>query len=210
MLANCSMQQCRREGTMMTVGQRRQPWLGFVFLPRFCLANCASDVPQPQNNPKTNHCPTLWCPKCPVYWIEYVFRKIEYIFRRKKSTIFFLTKMENTIWKSKTRSFQQYMGCLNKFLSEHNEKWSERFIGQTPLFEVLTDTEYVCPPTGHLNHAHHGANSAALLPGCMWNRFLCVCHSGVGRRLIWNWLSGDQLISTQSIPPQLASEVLSL
>jgi hypothetical protein len=36
----------------------------------------------------------------------------------------------------------------------------------------------------------------------------CVCCPGVGGRLIWNWLSGDQLISTQSVPPWLFSEVL--
>ncbi len=42
----------------------------------------------------------------------------------------------------------------------------------------------------------------------MRNRFPCVCCSGVGGRLIWNQLSGDQLISTQSIPPQLISGVL--
>jgi hypothetical protein len=59
-------------------------------------------------------------------------------------------------------------------------------MGKTPLFEVLTDTEYVRPPIRPLNHAHHGADSAALLPGCMQNRTSCVCHSGVGGRLIWN------------------------
>ncbi len=58
-------------------------------------------------------------------------------------------------------------------------------------------------------HAYHCADSAALLPGCMRNRFPCVCRTEVGGRLIWNQLSGDQLISTQSIPPQLFSEVLS-
>ncbi len=58
-------------------------------------------------------------------------------------------------------------------------------MGQTHLFEVLTNTEYyVCPPIGPLNHAHHGTDSAALLPGRMRNRFLCVCRSGVGGRLI--------------------------
>jgi hypothetical protein len=36
-----------------------------------------------------------------------------------------------------------------------------------------------------------------------------MCLPGVGGRLIWNQLSGDQLISTQSTPPQLFSEVLS-
>jgi hypothetical protein len=51
-------------------------------------------------------------------------------------------------------------------------------MGQTPLFEVLTDTEYVCPPIGPLNHAHHGANSAALLPGCMQKRAPCVNDLG--------------------------------
>jgi hypothetical protein len=43
----------------------------------------------------------------------------------------------------------------------------------------------------------------------MQNRFPCICRSGVGGRLIWNQLSGDQLISTQSIPPQLFPKVLS-
>jgi hypothetical protein len=57
--------------------------------------------------------------------------------------------------------------------------------------------------------AYHDANSAGQLPGCMQNRFLCVCCSGVGGRLIRNQLSGDQFISTQSIPPELFSEVLS-
>jgi hypothetical protein len=57
-------------------------------------------------------------------------------------------------------------------------------MGQTPLFEVLTDTEYVCPPIGPLNHAHHGTDSVALLPRHMQNRALCVCRSEVGGRLI--------------------------
>jgi hypothetical protein len=43
----------------------------------------------------------------------------------------------------------------------------------------------------------------------MRNRFPCICRSGVGKRLKWNQLSGDQLISTQSISPQLFLEVLS-
>ncbi len=43
----------------------------------------------------------------------------------------------------------------------------------------------------------------------MQNRFPCVCRSGVDGRLIWNRLRGDQLISTQSIPPRLFPEVLS-
>ncbi len=116
--------------------------------------------------------------------------------------------MGNTIWKSKTRSFQWCIGCLSNFLSEHNKNLGESYMGKTPLFEVLTNTEYICPPIGPLNHAHHGANSTALLPGCMWNRMLCVCCSGVGGRLIWNWLSWDQLI-TQSIPPWFLFEVLS-
>ncbi len=94
--------------------------------------------------------------------------------------------MENTICKSKTRSFKRCIGCLSKLLLKHNKKLGESYMGKTPLFEVLTDTEYVCPPIGPLNHAHHGDDSAALLPGCMQNRTLCVCHSGVGRRLIWN------------------------
>ena len=81
--------------------------------------------------------------------------------------------------------------------------------GKPPFSAILTNTEFVCPPIESLNHAHHGTNSAALLPGCMWNRFLCVCHSGVGGRLIWNQLSGDQSIFTQSILPQIFSEVLS-
>jgi hypothetical protein len=57
-------------------------------------------------------------------------------------------------------------------------------MGKTPLFAILTNTEYVCPLIGPLNHAHHSTNSASLLLGCIQNRFLCVCHSGVGRRLI--------------------------
>ncbi len=40
--------------------------------------------------------------------------------------------------------------------------------------------------------AYHGADSAAILLGRMRNRFSCVCRSGVGGRLIWNRLSGDQ------------------
>ncbi len=39
---------------------------------------------------------------------------------------------------------------------------------------------------------YHGADSAAILLEHMRNRFLCVCCSGGGRRLLWNWLSGDQ------------------
>ncbi len=141
---------------------------------------------------------TLLVPKAPcvLNWVRSLKKK--YLHKKKD-----LTKIKNAIWKSETRSFQQCMGCLSKFLSEHNKKWSESFMGQTPLFEVLTNIEYVCPPIGPLNHAHHGANSAALLPGCMRNRMPCVCHSGVGGRLIWNQLSGGQLISTQSIPPRI-------
>ena len=40
-------------GTMAAVGRRRPPWLGCVFLASFRLANCVSDVPQPQNHQKT-------------------------------------------------------------------------------------------------------------------------------------------------------------
>jgi hypothetical protein len=57
-------------------------------------------------------------------------------------------------------------------------------MGQTPLFAILTNTENVCPPIGPLNHTYHGANSAALLPDACGTSFLCVCRSGVGRRLI--------------------------
>ncbi len=47
-----------REGTMAAVGRWGPPWFGCVFLPSFRLANCMPHVPQPQNHPKTNHCPT--------------------------------------------------------------------------------------------------------------------------------------------------------
>ncbi len=117
--------------------------------------------------------------------------------------------MKNTIWKSKTRSFQWYIGFLSNFLSEHNEKWSESFMGQTPLFAILTDTEYICPLIGPLNHAHHGANSAALLPGCMRNSVHLPLWGGqrVVLKMI-EWRSNDlhsiNSISTHfwvSIPP---------
>ncbi len=52
MLSNCCMWQCQEEGTMAAVGQCQLPWLGCVFLPCFCLADCMSNVPQPQNHPK--------------------------------------------------------------------------------------------------------------------------------------------------------------
>ncbi len=106
---------------------------------------------------------------------------------KKRPWIKIYNKMTNTIWKSKTRSFQQYMGCLSKFLSEHNKKWNEIFMGQTPLFAILTNTEYISPPIGPFNHAHHGAISAALLWGCIQNRFLWICCSGVGERFEINW-----------------------
>ncbi len=82
-------------------------------------------------------------------------------------------------------------------------------MGKAPFFAILTDTKYVCPPIGPLNNAHHGADSTAILPGHMRNRFPCVCHSEVDERLIWNQLSRNQLISTQSILPRLFSVVLS-
>jgi hypothetical protein len=44
---------------------------------------------------------------------------------------------------------------------------------------------------------YHGADSTAVLLGRMQNRFLCVCRSGVGGRLIWNRLSGDQSLLNQ-------------
>ncbi len=50
-------------------------------------------------------------------------------------------------------------------------------------------------------HAYHGANSAALLPGSMRNKFQCFFCSGVDRKLIWNWLSGDEVIPTKLPPP---------
>jgi hypothetical protein len=43
----------------------------------------------------------------------------------------------------------------------------------------------------------------------MQNMFQCVCCSGMGKKMIWNWLNGDEVIYTQSIPPQLFSEALS-
>ncbi len=57
---NCCMWWCRGEGTMVAIVQWRPLWLGCVFLPSFCLSNCVSDVHQPQNHPKTNHCPTSY------------------------------------------------------------------------------------------------------------------------------------------------------
>ena len=60
MLANCCMWRCRGEGTMAAIGQWNPPWLGCVFIPSFCLANCVSDVPPPQNHQKPNHCPTSY------------------------------------------------------------------------------------------------------------------------------------------------------
>ncbi len=60
MLANCCMRRCQGEGTMATTGQWRPSWLGCVFLPSFRLSNCVSGVPQPQNHPKTSHCPTAY------------------------------------------------------------------------------------------------------------------------------------------------------
>ncbi len=60
MLANCCMWRCRDEGTMVTIGRWRPPWLGCVFYLASTLANCVSNVPQPQNHPKINNCPTSY------------------------------------------------------------------------------------------------------------------------------------------------------
>ncbi len=61
-LANCCMGWCREKGTMAAVEQGRPPWLGYVFLPSFRLANCVSDVP----NPKTTQKPTTVPPHISV------------------------------------------------------------------------------------------------------------------------------------------------
>ena len=60
MLADCCVRRCRG-------GAPWRPWddggrhgWGVFFLPSFRLANRVSDVPQPQNHPKTNHCPTTY------------------------------------------------------------------------------------------------------------------------------------------------------
>ncbi len=57
------------------------------------------------------------------------------------------------------------------------------------------------PVSTLLQHAYHGADSAALLPGRMRNRLWCLFCSGVGGKLVWNWSSGDEMISTQLLPP---------
>jgi hypothetical protein len=58
------------------------------------------------------------------------------------------------------------------------------------------------PVSTLLQHAYHGTDSPALLPGSMRNRFPCVCHSGMCGKLIWNHSSGDEVIFTQLLPPR--------
>ena len=67
-------------------------------------------------------------------------------------------------------------------------------MGQTPLLRILTDTEYICPLIGPLNHAHHGTDSAALLPGpvffLLWG----------GRKVDFELIEWRSNVSTQSLP----------
>ncbi len=96
-----------------------------------------------------------------------------------------------------------WFACI--FLSKHEEKWGESYMRQTPLCATLTDTEYVCPLIGPLNHAHHGANSAALLPG-----WICRIDSCAFAAMGWadGWFGID--IEWRSIDLHLINAVLTL
>ncbi len=56
-----------------------------------------------------------------------------------------ITKMKKTLGKSSTRSFQRYMGCLSKFLSEHYKKLSESYVGRTPPPKRLKRLKLLIP-----------------------------------------------------------------
>jgi hypothetical protein len=101
------------------------------------------------------------------------------------------------------------MICLSKFSREHYENLGRSYLVRIPPPEKLNNWQLTFLFFIVNKCAYHGANSAALLPESMQNRFPCVYRPGVGGRLIWIWLSGYQWISTQSIPPRLFSEVLS-
>jgi len=55
MLAYFVMPQHRDRSAMAAMGRRRPPWLGYIFLPSFRLANGVSAVSQPKNQQKPNH-----------------------------------------------------------------------------------------------------------------------------------------------------------
>ncbi len=108
-----------------------------------------------------------------------------------------ITKMKKTLWKSLTRSFWRYMGCLSKFLSEHYEKLSTSSMGWTPPPKRLTNWHFSFLFFIVIKHAHHGADSAALLPGHMWNRIPCVFAT---RGCAESWFGIDQVEMKWSPP----------
>jgi hypothetical protein len=68
MLANFFMPQRRDRGAMAAMGRRRPPWSGCNCLPSFRLAIRVSEVCQPKNQQKPNHCPTRYLHQYLAEW----------------------------------------------------------------------------------------------------------------------------------------------
>ena len=131
-----------------------------------------------------------------------------------------ISKYNSTSRFVSSRRIEWYMGYLYKFLRQIGPTTGSKFtiIYEKFLKKKLNRHLSFSPPIGPQTHANHGADSAALLPGCMRNKFWCFCCSGVSGRQVWrqfceaqispqNCLHLDPFISLH--PPKLPPSLLS-
>ena len=100
------------------------------------------------------------------------------------------------------RSFQWCMGRLSKFRRDHYYKLGTSYMVPTP--------QYSMPVSTLLQHAYHGTNSAALLPGCMRNRLWCLFCSesrfGINFLVVFFSIGIVSIIIVSlDVPPPLSS-----
>lgn len=121
-------------------------------------------------------------------------------FRKKKS----MTKIKNAIWERAKWDLWNDRWIAYSFLSEDYENWSTRYVlcGPKPPPKQLNDWHPSFLFFVVNKHAYHGANRIALPPR-IYVEQLRVVFCGVGRKLIWNWSNGDQMISTKLPRPHL-------
>ena len=65
---------------------------------------------------------------------------------------------------------------------------------------VLKCSHSIHHPIGSSSWADHGANSAALHPGCMRIRFWSFSHFGGGGMWVWSWFHGAQKTPPKRLP----------
>ena len=113
-------------------------------------------------------------------------------------------KLRTPSEKEKNEIFGMTDGLPIFFLSEDYENWSTRYVlcGPKPPPKQLNDWHPSFLFFVVNKHAYHGANRIALPPR-IYVEQLRVVFCGVGRKLIWNWSNGDQMISTKLPRPHL-------